>query len=247
MSEPVSANSAAAAAAGLVAAAACSMGVCPTDPAGAATWERAVAGRAHSLARMVGPLTERLAILAEVKPVTGVIVSVRSASGRAVITTRPTMGNRQTEDFRTQWLNEPAGAALAALAQSLVGRHVRLGKRLESTADGQKKVGMVEWITDLGPDPDAPGRTPRTRTETPLTRTEPAPSRLAVAYPGMVSDNDRNNVLRMARQVTGDRRRQLEDWMRANDVPPLASRSLTAEQAMRVRAFLAVAPVSGAA
>jgi hypothetical protein len=144
-----------AAAVALVAAAA---GAITADQApNAAVWERLVRERADVLLRIVPAVVERSAVLAACRPVTGVIVSVTDVSGRAVIVTRPTMGTQdKPENFRTPWLNEPAGSALATLARSLIGRHCRLGKRVEATADGQKKVGMVEWIEDLGPDPEAP-------------------------------------------------------------------------------------------
>lgn len=240
------------AAAALIAAGATAAGPCPTDPAGAAAWERRVAERACALAALVPAVAERMARVTECKSVTGIIVSVRNVSGRAVITTRPTMGNRETEDFRTDWLNEPAGAAMAARARALVGHHVRLGKRIEKTRDGQKSVGMCEWIEDLGPAeasaPPAPAAVPPRSAAVAAT---PAPQdrpRLAAA-PALCSDTYRKALLAMARRITDPAQRSaLEAWLTANGVPPFISPELTAEQAARARAFLAhIDDVAGAA
>ncbi len=239
------------AAVALIVAAADVVGACPPGPEARSSWEGEVRTVAFDLLRMVPDVVERAAVLAACHPVTGVIVSVRDVSGRAVITTRPTMGNRDSEDFRTPWLNEPEGAAMAARARALVGRHVRIGKRIEATADGQRKVGMCEWITDLGPGPEAsppapahtPSRTAPAKAPPAAPTAAPAAggtsSRLAVAYPGLVGDAERAQVLAMARQLAGERREAFVAWLRDNGVPPLIHPELTAEQALRARAFMA--------
>ena len=143
------------AAAVLVAAAAGAAGPCPTEPVARAEWDRTVQETALGLLRLVPSVVERYVVLAACTPITGVITAVDEVSGRGKITIRPTMGtgDNHTEDFRTAWLSEREGRAMTTLAQSLVGRHCRFGKRLEPTTDGRKKVRMCEWIEDLGPDP----------------------------------------------------------------------------------------------
>ena len=143
------------AAAVLVAAAAGAAGPCPTEHAARAEWERTVQETAFGLLRLVPAVVDRSVVLAACTPITGVITAVDEVSGRGKITIRPTMGtgDGQAEDFRTAWLSEREGRAMTTLARSLVGRHCRFGKRLESTKSGQQKVRMCEWIEDLGPDP----------------------------------------------------------------------------------------------
>ena len=147
------------AAAALVAAAAGAVGPCPAETAARAEWERLVGDAAFGLLRLVPAVMERAEVLAACSPVTGVITAVDEVSGRGKITIRPTMGSGdgKPEDFRTAWLSEREGRAMTTLARSLVGRHCRFGKRLESTKSGQRKVRMCEWIEDLGPDPVAAG------------------------------------------------------------------------------------------
>jgi len=141
----------------LVAAAATASGPCPHEPQAQQEWERMVQETAFGLLRLVPSVVERSMVLAACTPITGVITAVEEVSGRGKITIRPTMGtgDNQTEDFRTAWLSEREGRAMTTLARSLVGRHCRFGKRLESTKSGQQKVRMCEWIEDLGPDPDS--------------------------------------------------------------------------------------------
>ena len=143
------------AAVALVAAAASVSGPCPHEPQAQQEWERTVQETAFGLLRLVPSVVERSMVLAACTPITGVITAVDEVSGRGKITIRPTMGtgDGQTEDFRTAWLSEREGRAMTTLARSLVGRHCRFGKRLESTKTGQQKVRMCEWIEDLGPDP----------------------------------------------------------------------------------------------
>lgn len=145
------------AAVALVAAAAGAAGPCPEETAARAEWERRVGDAAFGLLRLIPAVIERAEVLASCSPVTGVITAVDEVSGRGKITIRPTMGTQDgtTEDFRTAWLSDREGVAMTTLARSLVGRHCRFGKRLESTRSGQQKVRMCEWIEDLGPDPVA--------------------------------------------------------------------------------------------
>ena len=169
-----------AAAGSLIAAAAMSVGQCAP-----AEWDRKVLDKALSLARMIPTVVERFEVLESVQPVRGVLakVEVERSSGRGLITTYATMGTpqqgqevvngRAVEHFRTDFVNTPAGQALVAQAQSLIGRHCRFGKRIEDL--GQKKVRMVEWIEDIGPDPDAQGApAPRQSNERP-SAPSPAP------------------------------------------------------------------------
>ena len=141
----------------LVAAAASVSGPCPHDPQAQQEWKRTVQETAFGLLRLVPSVVERSIVLAACTPITGVITAVDEVSGRGRITIRPTMGTGEgkPEDFRTAWLSEREGRAMTAMARSLVGRHCRFGKRLESTKSGQQKVRMCEWIEELGPDPDS--------------------------------------------------------------------------------------------
>lgn len=113
-------------------------------------WLADVGELATALYRQAQRVDLEVERLAETTPIAGVIVSVAEATGRGLITLRPTMGAHAsdpeaTEPLRTPWLSEPAGAALFAQARSLIGRHVRLGKYLETGADG-RRFRMVAWI-----------------------------------------------------------------------------------------------------
>jgi len=156
MSDPTGIEQSAAVA--LVAAAATVSGPCPHEPQAQQEWERTVQETAFGLLRLVPSVVERSIVLAACTPITGVITAVDEVAGRGKITIRPTMGTQDgsTEDFRTAWLSEREGRAMTTLARSLVGRHCRFGKRLESTKGGQQKVRMCEWIEELGPDPVTP-------------------------------------------------------------------------------------------
>lgn len=216
------------AAAALVAAAA---GSCPAD---APDWSAQVRARAFELLRLVPDVVQRAAVLDECRPVTGVILSVKDVSGRAVITTRPTMGTQEdgkTEDFRTPWLNEPDGAAMAARARSLVGHHCRFGKRVEA-AGPDKKVRMCEWIEDLGL---ADESRVATRESLPHPSTQPA------GPVALCSKSYRDAILSMARQIllSEESRDTFARWRTASGIPTLRDSALTAEQAARVRTFLA--------
>ncbi len=166
----------------LVAAAASVSGPCPRDPQAQQEWERSVQETAFGLLRLVPSVVERSVILAACTPITGVITAVDEVSGRGRITIRPTMGTGEgkPEDFRTAGLSEREGRAMTTLARSLVGRHCRFGKRLESTKSGQQKVRMCEWIEDLGPDPD-PDSSPTTSPTPPRTSAK----RVALARPSV--------------------------------------------------------------
>lgn len=236
------------AAAALVAAAVAAVGPCPADPDGAAAWDRKVRDRAEALATMVPVVAERLAVLAEAKLVTGVIVSVRDVKGRAVITTRPTMGKRgadgeiirKSEDLRTDWLASPAGAEMAARARSLVGRHCRFGKRVEPKANGTgESVAVCEWIEDLGPNPDAPATSGSATAVS--GNAVPRPASPASGPVALCSDTYRKAILSMARQLLVDeaKRDTFARWRTAAGIPVLNDPTLTAEQAARVRTFLA--------
>ncbi len=174
--------------------------------------------------------------------------------GQEVIDGRP------VEYVRTAWLNEPAGKALFEHARSLVGRHCRFGKWTEQVS-AELKVSMVEWIEDLGPAPrsasgsstvpdgpetgsprlsgdagayDAAASAPAAALQR---RDAPAPT----GPVALCSDSYRKAILSMAKQllIAEDKRDTFARWRTANGIPLLNDASLTAEQAARVRTFLA--------
>lgn len=183
---------------------------------------------------------------------------------------------RPVEYVRTAWLSEPTGRALFEQARGLRGRHVRFGKWVEQIGP-RKKVSMVEWMEDLGPaaasgstSASAPvpaggetgnhapramdhGSSPTSHMgeEDPF-RPVATPAQHASAPTGPValcSDAYRKALVSMAKRVSEPAKRQaLENWMKANGVPPFISPHLTAEQAARARSFLAhIDDMAGAA
>jgi len=130
----------------------------PTDPAGRQTWLDDVAAMAVQLYRTAAAVDSGIDVLSTCTPITGVIVHVGEVAGRGVITIRPTMGAEAddpsaTEDLRTPWLSEPAGARLVEQARSLMGRPCRFGKWYDLVANGPRKgqrVRMCAWIEATG-------------------------------------------------------------------------------------------------
>ncbi len=134
----------------MLTAAAGASGQAPADPKLRSQWMASVEDLALTLYRRSQDLADQIEMLADVQPVRGVITSVKDASGRGLITIRPTMGNDQDkpEDFRTPWLSEPRGQALFEEAKALVGVEVRIGKWYEEGAQG-RKYRMAAWIEPL--------------------------------------------------------------------------------------------------
>ena len=194
----------------LLAAAAGATGPRPAEPQAQQEWERTVQETAFGLLRLVPSVVERSMVLAACTPITGVITAVDDVSGRGKITIRPTMGtgDGHAEDFRTAWLSEREGRAMSTLARSLVGRHCRFGKRLESTKTGQQKVRMCEWIEELGPDPEASassGRNPSSAAPAAagVAAGAPFPAPLDVAELRRLRPGAMKELLRLANQHLG--------------------------------------------
>jgi len=194
----------------LLAAAAGAAGPRPPEPQAQQEWERTVQETAFGLLRLVPSVVERSMVLAACTPITGVITAVDEVSGRGKITIRPTMGtgDGKAEDFRTAWLSEREGRAITTLARSLVGRHCRFGKRLESTKSGQQKVRMCEWIEELGPDPEASassGRNPSAAAPAAagVAAGAPGPAPLDVAELRRLRPGAMKELLRLANQHLG--------------------------------------------
>lgn len=144
---------------GLVGAAAAALAPAPSDPAERSRWMVDLTSLATALYRPAQVVEGHLQVLADCRPVRGVILEAKpqvgnkGPTGRGLVVIRPTMGEHAndpdaTEPMRTPWLNEPRGAALLAQAQALVGVECWFGKWTDAV-DAKRKRGMVEWIEPL--------------------------------------------------------------------------------------------------